>query len=41
MKNILNLKLIVLLKDQNIKTLLQKGYTPNFSKEIFTIISYC
>ena len=34
---ILNLKLFILLESQNIKTFLQKGYTPNWWEEVFVI----
>ena len=34
---ILNLKLFILLEYQNIKTFLQKGYTPNWWEEVFVI----
>ena len=37
MKEILNLKLVILLEYQNIKNIFAKGYTPNWSEEAFMI----
>ena len=37
MKKILNLKLVILLEYQNTKIFLRKGYTPNWSEEVFVI----
>ena len=37
MIKILNLKLVILLEYQIIKTFLQKGYFPNWSEEVFMI----
>ena len=36
-EKIRNLKLVIMLDYQNIKVFLQKGYTPNLSKEVFVI----
>ena len=36
-KKILNLKLVTTLEFQNIKTFFAKGYTPNWSEEIFVV----
>ena len=37
MKKILNLKLVILIEYQDIKIFLAKGYTPNWSEDVFMI----
>ena len=37
MRKILNLKLVILLEYQSIKTFFSKGYVPNWSEEVFMI----
>ena len=37
MIKILNLKLVIFLEHQNIKTIFAKGYVPNWSEEVFVI----
>ena len=37
MMKILNLKLVILLEYQNIKTFFAKGYVPNWPEEVFVI----
>ena len=37
MGKILNLKLVILLEYQSIKTFFSKGYVPNWSEEVFMI----
>ena len=37
MKKILNLKLVILIEYQNIKIFLAKGYSPNWSEDVFMI----
>ena len=37
MIKILNLKLVIILQYQNTKNIFAKGYTPNWSEEVFVI----